>query len=221
MALTVFLTALAVLSMVVTALATVELPPSLAAPVCVACAAPAADDTAELARLRKGEILTVQAQELDAAGTTRHTVEVSALLPHRPAEVWTVLTDFAGRPRWQPSTREVAVVRVDGPRVWVDEWARFFLFDVRYRLALTLDTEAGTIEFAMDEESPHDIGDVRGHWRLRHVDEGRRTLVAYRAWIDFGHGLPRWLQRALLRYSLPGLLESLRTEADRLRPDPA
>jgi len=199
------------IAVVLTTTAPVALPEHLTAPLCVGCATPAADDGPELARLRAGEVLFLQADDPD----TRQTIELTALLAHRPSQVWTVLTDFANRPAWQPSAREVTVVRVDGPRVWVDEWARFLLFDIHYRLALTLNTEDGTIVFAMDEQSPHDIGDVRGRWQLRHVDEGRKTLVTYRASIDFGHGLPRWLQRALMRYSLPSLLTNLRQEADR------
>ena len=201
----------ALLVATILATAPVALPEHLTAPLCVGCATPAADDAPDLARLRNGEILTVHADDRDA----RQTVELTALVPHRPTQVWAVLTDFANRPVWQPSTREVTVVRVDGARVWVDELARFLFIDIRYRLALTLDTEAGTIDFAMDEESPHDIGDVHGRWRLRRVDDGRMTLVTYRASIDFGHGLPLWLQRALMRYSLPRLLANLRDEADR------
>ncbi len=193
----------------------VALPEHLTAPLCVGCATEPADGTPALARLRAGETVRTEDDTVDAAGTPRRIVEVAALLPHRPTQIWSVLTDFHGRAAWQPSAKKVAVVRADGNRVWVDEWARFLWVDVQYRLALILDPEAGTIRFAMDEESPHDIGGASGHWQLRHVDDGRQTLVAYRAWIDFGHGLPRWLQRALLQYSLPSLLANLRAEADR------
>lgn len=194
---------------------TVELPESLTAPACVACATPPADDEPALPRLRAGETLLVEERGVDDAGARRHVAEVVALVPYRPTQVWSVLTDFAGRPSWQPSTKEVTVVRTDGNRAWVDEWVRFLVFDVRYRLALTLDTEDGVIRFAMDEDSPHDIGGVSGHWRLRPLDDGRATLVAYRAWIDFGHGLPGFLQTWLVRHSLPRLLDNLREESDR------
>lgn len=202
------------LAAVLAGAAAVELPESLTAPACVACATPAADHELALPRLRAGETLLTE-EAVDAAGTRRHVAEVVAHLPYRPTQVWSVLTDFAGRPSWQPSTKEVTVVRTDGNRVWVDEWVRFLLFDVRYRLALTIDTEDGVIRFAMDEDSPHDIGGASGHWRLRSLDDGRATLVAYRAWIDFGHGLPAFLQTWLVRHSLPRLLDNLREESDR------
>lgn len=203
------------LAVVLAGVATIALPEWLTTPACVACAAPAADGAPDLPRLRAGETLLTEENGTDAAGTSRHVAEVAALLPYRPTQVWSVLVDFAGRPAWQPSAKEVTVVRTDGNRVWVDEWVRFFFVDVRYRLDLTLDTEAGTIRFAMDEDSPHDIGGASGHWQLRPLDDGRATLVAYRAWIDFGHGLPRFLQTWLVRQSLPRLLDNLREESDR------
>lgn len=203
------------LAVVLAGVGTVELPDRLTEPACVACAMPAADDAPELSRLRAGEVVLTEEQGVDAAGTPRHVAEVTALLPYRPAQIWSVLVDFAGRPGWQPGAKEATIVRFDGNRVWVDEWVRFFFVDVRYRLDLTLDTEAGTIRFAMDEESPHDIGGASGHWQLRGIDDGRAALVAYRAWIDFGHGLPRFLQTWLVRHSLPRLLDNLREESDR------
>lgn len=203
------------LAVVLAGVSAVELPEWLTQPACVACATPAADGAPDLSRLRAGEVALTEEKGVDAAGTPRHVAEVTALLPYRPTQIWSVLVDFAGRPAWQPSAKEATVVRFDGNRVWVDEWVRFFFVDVRYRLALTLDTEAGTIRFAMDEESPHDIGGASGHWQLRQLDDGRATLVAYRAWIDFGHGLPRLLQTWLVRHSLPRLLDNLREESDR------
>jgi ribosome-associated toxin RatA of RatAB toxin-antitoxin module len=205
----------ALLATILTILSTVELAEWLTEPACVACATPAADDVPGLPRLRAGETLLTEENGSDAAGIPRHVVEVAVVLPYRPTQIWSVLVDFAGRPAWQPGTEDVTVVRTDGNRVWVDESVRFFFVDVRYRLELTLDTEAGTIRFAMDEESPHDIGGASGHWQLRQLDDGRATLVAYRAWIDFGHGLPRFLQTWLVRHSLPRLLDNLREEGDR------
>lgn len=205
----------ALLATVLTVLSTVELPDRLREPACVACATPTADDAPDLPRLRAGETLLTEETGTDATGSPRHVVEIVALLPYRPVQIWSVLVDFPGRTAWQPSAKEATVVRTEGNRIWVDEWVRFFFVDVRYRLDLTLDTEAGTIRFAMDEESPHDIGGASGHWQLRQVDDGRATLVAYRAWIDFGHGLPRFLQTWLVRYSLPRLLDNLREESDR------
>jgi hypothetical protein len=205
----------ALLATILTVVPTVELPDWLTRPACVACATPSAGDAPDLPRLRAGETLLTEEAGVDAASTPRRVAEVTALLPYRPTQIWSVLVDFAGRPAWQPSTKEVTVVRNDGNRVWVDEWVRFFFVDVRYRLDLTLDTEAGTIRFAMDEDSPHDIGGASGHWQLRQLDDGRATLVAYRAWIDFGRGLPRFLQTWLVRQSLPRLLDNLREESDR------
>lgn len=216
------LSALLVLATIASASPTapaVELPPALTVPACVACRTTHADDEPTLARVRSGDIVVTEEDAAEVTSTTtRRVVEVAAVIDHAPARIWSILTDFPGRSTWQPGAKNVAVVRTEANRVWVDEWARFLVVDVHYRLALTLEPEAGEIHFAMDEDSPHDIGGARGHWRLRPMDGGRRTLVAYRAWIDVGHGMPRLLQTLLLKYSLPRLLANLRAESDRRFP---
>jgi len=142
------------------------------------------------------------------------------VINHRPAQVWNVIIDFKTRKAWEPGCRDIAVTRVDGNRVWVEEHMRFFLVGVRYRIINTLDPEAGIIRFSLDESAAHDIAETTGSWRLIPRANGRQTLVTYRAWIDIGYLLPEALQSFLMKASLPSLLENLRTEVDRRCKDP-
>jgi uncharacterized protein YndB with AHSA1/START domain len=211
--------ALALLAASSASVTTVTLPEALVSPPCVACredAAAARDGIADAdwRRILAGEIITAELPDADAA-SDRARVQVVGLIPEPPPRVWAVLADFASRPEWAPSTKEVRVARVDGNRVWVDERLRFFLVNIAVRMVNTLEPERGTMGFEMDESAPHDIGGSRGSWQLRSLEEARKTVVVYRAWIDTGRRVPAFVQSFLLERSLPQILTNLRAEVER------
>ena len=197
----------------------VELPPPMASPPCVSCRENVGEirsrySLTDWRAIQDHEVLVA---EIETEGTTslRRTIEVAALISHPPADVWRVLVDFGARTAWQPGAKEVALVRVDGNRAWVDEYMRFFWIGVRYRIINTLEPELGLVRFTMDESVDHDIGGTTGVWRLTPMTDNRGTLVTYRAWIDIGHPLPGSIQSMLLKRSLPSMISGLRAEVDR------
>ncbi len=184
----------------------IQLPDALRAPSCVACNMP------DARRLPNDEIVVSEIDDPGSEADGRGTVEVIGIVARPPARVWSVLVDFVGRPSWQPGATSVAIARLDGDRVWVDEHERFFLVDIRYRLLQTLDPEHGEIRFVLDDSADHSIAGTTGCWRLQPTADGRATIVTYRARIDLGRYVPASVQAFLVKRSLPSLLERLRDE---------
>jgi uncharacterized protein YndB with AHSA1/START domain len=196
----------------------VHLPDTLAAPACVACSQdgePSHDGLSEAdwAAVSRGEILISETREA-APSDSERSVQVVGRIAAPPAEVWKVLADFESRPRWQPNAKEVRIVRTDENRVWVSEHMRFFLTDIRCQIINTLDPDHGSIRWVLDDSVAHDIRGSKGSWQL-HPLAGRETLAVYRAWIDTGRRVPQFVQRFLLKRSLPQVIGDLRTEVGR------
>jgi hypothetical protein len=188
-----------------------------AAPSCVACGVDADADRArysavDWAALTAGEVLTsIVADDVNG----RATVEAAAIVPAPPLRVWETLVDFPARPRFQPGTQEVRVVRTEGERVWVAQHLRFFGIDVRFTIINTLDPSRGVLRWILDESAPHDIAATTGTWRLARVEAGQQTLVVYRGWTDTGRYVPGFVERFLTGRSLPKLMTGLRDEVAR------
>ena len=213
--------ALALLTLVSsTDVTSATVPEALAAPACVACQVDgerirrtySAEDWKTLAA---GQVLTSEVVDGELGEVQQGTVQAVGIIPDAPSRVWTTLVDFAARPRFQPGTKEMRVVRVDDDRVWVAQHLRLFLVDVRYTVINTLDPASGTIQFVLDESVDHDIAGARGSWRLIPVAAGRHTLLTYRAWIDTGRHIPAFIEQFLLQRSLPDLIGGLRDEVGR------
>jgi hypothetical protein len=111
--------------------------------------------------LTDGDVLTPKVA-LETRSNQQGTVQAMGIIQHAPARVWATLVDFASRPRFQPGTKQVRVVQVDGNRVWLAEHLRFFLVDIRFTVVNTLDPSAGTIRWVLDESPPHDIAGAQG-----------------------------------------------------------
>jgi uncharacterized protein YndB with AHSA1/START domain len=195
-------------------------PEVLSAPVCVACQVDgdrirgeySADDWNTLTA---GKVLTSDVTDGGSGEAKEGTVQAAGIILRPPSRVWTTLVDFASRPRFQPGTKDVRVVRVEGNRVWVTEHLRFFLVDVHYTVINTLDPARGTVRWVLDESVEHDIGGTRGSWQLTPLAAGHQTLLTYRAWIDTGRYVPAFIQQFLLQRSLPNVIGGIRDEVER------
>lgn len=193
--------------------------PPVASP-CIACqmdvqrirAAYSPDDWA---RLRRGEILTVNVEERSPEGNKLHTAEASGIIEYAPDKVWTVVTDLESRPQYVPGNKEVRILRTEGNRVWTSQHLRVLFQNIRYGLITTLEPERGQVHFVLDRDVAHDIADTRGSWELAPLHDARETLVRYRAWVDTGRPIPGFVQAFLTRRSLPKLVEGVRREVGR------
>ena len=200
-------------------------PEALSAPACVACQVDGESirrnySTDDWNALVAGKVLTSELVDGKPGEAQQSTVQAVGIIRDAPSRVWATLVDFASRPRFQPGTKDVRVMRVDDDRVWVAQHLRFFLVDVRYTVINTLDPASGTIRFVLDESLDHDIGGTRGSWQLTPIADGRHTLLAYRAWIDTGRHIPAFIEQFLSQRSLPNMIGGLRDEVGRRFPAP-
>jgi len=200
-----------------------EAPP---APPCIACrvdvdAMRARYLAADWAALESGQVVTAQ-ENAEAADThaepeagPKTEVVASGILPQRPADVWAALVDFAAWSRWMPNSAEATVRERRGDEVWLSRRIDVLWTSVRYGVVWTLAPALGLARWRLDPFVPHDIADTRGYWQLTPLEGGRATLVRYQAAIDSGRAVPRLVEEALTRRSLPGLVSGLREEVAR------
>jgi ribosome-associated toxin RatA of RatAB toxin-antitoxin module len=213
------LPAVAFLSLLVTHPAAGELLQAPVGPECVACRrdiAPVRADysDADWTALARGAIITAEKSEQGPSGM-EGTVQATGIISRTPNCVWSVLTDFESRPQYVPAMKEVRIVRVEGNRVWLAERMRLFFMNIRYGLINTLQPDAGSLSWVLDDSVEHDIAGIRGSWQLVPLEDGQGTLVMYHAWIDTGRPIPHFIENLLLKRSLPGVVGDLRTEVER------
>lgn len=195
-------------------------PTESSTPACVACVGDGAGRRShysdeEWKTLTAGEVLLSEVTDRGSGDIKQGRVRAAGIIPHPPARVWETLVDFPARPRFQPGTEEVHVVRTDGDRVWVAQHLRFFLVDVRFTIINTLDPASGTLSWVLDDSVLHDIAGTTGSWQLSPVEDGRHTLLVYQAWNDTGRYIPEFIEQSLLYRSLPKVISGVRDEVER------
>jgi hypothetical protein len=166
--------------------------------------------------LTHGEIVTSQTEEPQADGSVQSNVESSAIISAPAALVWSVVTDVEARSKFTPGVKTIRIVRADDKRIWVAHDLRFLFFvNIRYQVVDTLDPEQGIMTWSLDKSVDHDIADTSGSWRIASLPSGEDTLVRYRAWIDTGRPVPRFIADFFIKQSLPRIVGGLRGEVQR------
>lgn len=203
--------------------ATVEVPRELTAPACIAC-------NIDVAQVRRGyseqewkslenrEVVIAEAATGDTGDPSQRKVRANVIVDRSPRHVWAVLTDFPSRPKFTPDVKDMRVVRVEGNRVWVDEFLEFLYVDIYFRIINTLEPQSGKMSWVLDKGVEHDIADTKGEWQLFPVAEGEQTLLSYWADVDTGQPVPGFIEKYLMQSSLPRLLGRIRDEVERRFP---
>ncbi len=78
-----------------------------------------------------------------------------------------------------------------------------------------MDAEQGVTTWALDKSAPHDIADTTGSWHIATLFPGDATLVRYRAWINTGRPVPRFIANFFIKRSLPKIVGGLQSELRR------
>lgn len=135
----------------------------------------------------------------------------------KPAEVYSVVTDFAAYPNLFPEIKGTRVVqagapRPDGKAVTRVEFRGQVVLPVRYVLDLVCDPAAHTVEWTFVE------GDIVtnsvGGWRF--VAEGEATAMDYRVSLDVKAPVPGFVLRkvtdGLVSASIPSMFSAIERE---------
>jgi hypothetical protein len=144
--------------------------------------------------------------------------------------VASVLLDYTRSPEWIDSLEEVRVVRMLGPLEFVEYdhvgtppvIMKDRDFVCRGKLALDLKERSlvMTIEPTTDPALPQTgyiRGELRGYWKLKAMDGGRRTFVIAEMHGDPKGSVPKWLVNLFQKGWARNTIESLREQV--AKPD--
>ncbi len=113
--------------------------------------------------LTAGEIVTETSGTSSAEGQR---ARAAGIVQCTSREVWPTLVDFESRPKYLPGAQEIRLVRVDANRVWLAEHVRVLFVSIRYHVINTLDPEAGSVSWVLDDAVESDIAATTGSWQL-------------------------------------------------------
>jgi len=197
-----------------------ELPPVGVTRPCVSCALELVDleslySERERAALRAGDILVFQDGREEVGDSILRNRRAEGVVMHAPDSVWKVLTDFESWPSFMPHIKRTEIARRDGGRMWVRQNFKIALVGMRHTTIYKLEARRGVLQWRLDPDSPADIAASQGRWQLVPIDDGTHTLVRYRAAMDPGRRVPRFVEKMLVQRSLKDLIGSLSEEVTR------
>lgn len=166
-----------------------------------------------IARLEKGDVVSLRARMGQKGGTSRGGGTV-LVLAHRPADrIWEHLLDYADYAEYLPRVRKVEKYLEEEDRIGLRLTARIVVRTIVQHVINTIDPDTRTITWALDHTRENDIRDTRGAWILV-PHGGDKTVIIYAIDIDMGWRLPKWLENFMLRRDLPDFPLALKKHAE-------
>ena len=161
---------------------------------------------AELQRALRGEVAmhveTFQRPDGKPAGRG-----LGAIVVDRPiAQVWATISTYEDKAEYQPRVKSVTILAKQPGSLRVRMEIDATITTARYTVLYTLDDAQHTVSWTLDKSAPDNtVADVAGDYHLYEVSP-QSTLVVYRAFVDPGTHVPRFIQNFITRRSLPNLL---------------
>jgi len=105
--------------------------------------------------------------------------------------VWQALLDTQHYPRMMPEVVEAKLVdKAESKRTLFMRQGNLSMLEVKYFLAVNLDSKRRDIEFRLDPSHDNDLRSAYGFYNLRPFkDDAGRTLLSYGIMADIGSGL--------------------------------
>ncbi len=181
----------------------------------------------EWKRLEAGEVLVTEASIKGLDNKPHLRGKVVALIDAPPLEVWKTIMDHNHFAEFMPSLDECSIKEDVGKSRLVSYHVKIGWVDIRYHLRLVYDQENWHVDYSLDKAFRHDIDDSQGTWDLEPISDGERTKVIYSVYIDSGRFVPDFIEHALSKRQLPGILRNVRNRTisggtwEKGDPDPA
>lgn len=169
---------------------------------------------AELAAALRGEV-PVRTETFTAPSGKASGRGVGAIVIDRPlAEVWAVVSRYEDKAEYQPRVEKVWVLEKSPEQVKVKMQINASVTTAYYTAIYKLDPVAYTVRWTLDKTAPgNTVADIDGGYNLAAVSP-TSTLVVYRAWVDTGRAVPRFIQDYMARRSVPNLLRAIKKRVE-------
>jgi len=166
-------------------------------------------DDSQLARVQKGEILV---RLVRSGQQPRGSVEAVVWIDASAETVWRIMTDCDAAPRYIPGLKACKILESG------DNW-EIIRHDVKWmwlfpRVAYVFRADYQLYRQISFQRISGDLREMSGRWRLSPMDDGRRTIVHYRVYLDPGFMVPGFLVRRSLKKSLLAVLIALRDRVE-------
>ena len=165
---------------------------------------------AEVAAALAGEA-PVRAESFVSASGKAAGRGIGAIVVERPlSEVWSALSRFDDKAEYVPRLNSSQVLEKSATSVRVKMEVNASVTTVHYTMRYTLDEAAGLVRWKLDDTArDNGIADADGEYHMLSLSP-TRTLVVYRTYVDSGRSVPGFVQRFMVKRSLPELLHAVK-----------
>ncbi|GEM_PF-2008732 len=171
-------------------------------------------------KLRKGKVIVKDyiytTKEGKQAGMAKGII--LANLP--PDAIWNVITDYEHYSDFLPSVKSTKILKKfpDG-RIWLLHIIKIIFVKLRYVCELTpvkYPDGSRLLQWKLVKAKgiKNDIKDTTGFWEVIPVENGKKTILTYTAFVDTGWAVPKWVQKFLTKTQLPKVLKGAVEEAE-------
>ncbi len=129
-------------------------------------------------------------------------------------DVWTTLSAFEKRVEYMPRIKSLVVLEHSATRARIRQEIDASVTTARYTAWYELDEPNHTIRWTLDKSAPgNTVVNVEGDYRAFELGP-TRTLLVYRASVDSGLRVPRFVQNYMTTKSIPDLLHALKQRVE-------
>ncbi len=144
-----------------------------------ATTAPSARTSEDVRRLTVGEVIVTDALPPGASKQARGGTAL-ALLRASPEQVWRVIVDYRGHPRYYPRVTAADVVEMDERQVIVHYRIAVGPFSFGFYMEKYPDPLRRRVEWHLAAGRPHGLfRENSGYWQIDPTDAGDASLVTY------------------------------------------
>ncbi len=172
-------------------------------------------------KLEKGEVIIKDFIYTNKEGKQVGMAKGIILANLPPDAIWKVITDYEHYNEFLPSVKSTKILkRFPDGRVRLLHIIKIVFVKLRYVCDLTpvkYPDGSRVLQWKLVKEPgiKNDIRDTVGFWEVIPVDNGKKTILTYTAFVDTGWAVPGWVQRFLTKTQLPKVLKGTIEEAEK------